>query len=291
MNFQQLKYFRTVYECRNITKAAERLHISQPAISTAVKELETELGAPLFIRQNRGLVATEEGVVFYSLACRMLAQCENARQVIREVAERKSQVRIGMVPMAGSFLFPKIYKKLSASYPEITMEILEDGSYELVKRLEEDQVEMIIVPEGVECPGMAKREIYRTRMVFAISRDHPLAQLDQIGISQLAQVPLAMYRKGFIQSQNIGRLFEQQGVPMKVMAQTSNFMTIKTLVDCGAAGGFLMKEIYENSETVRTYEIPELEPFAIHLFWKQDGYLSAAARKFLRCCRDLQESI
>ncbi len=288
MNFQQLKYFRTVYESRNITRAAERLHISQPAISTAIKELEEELGAPLFIRQNRGLVATEEGVVFYPLACRMLAQSENARRVIREVAERKSQVRIGMAPMAGSFLFPKIYKKLSAAYPEVTLEILEDGSYELVKRLEEDQVDMILVPEGVECPGMAKREIYRTRMVFAIRRDHPLAQLDQIGISQLAQVPLAMYRKGFVQSQNIGRVFEQQGVSMKVMAQASYFATIKTLVDCGAAGGFLMKEIYEGNDAVRTYEIPELEPFPIHLFWKQDGYLSPAARKFLRCCRDLQ---
>lgn len=230
-------------------------------------------------------------MVFYSLACRMLAQCDNARQVIRAVSEHKSQVRIGMAPMAGSFLFPKIYKKLSASYPEVTLEVLEDGSYELVKRLEEDQVDMILVPEGVECSGMAKREIYRTRMVFAIRRDHPLAEQDTLGLEQISQVPLAMYRKGFVQSENIGRLFEQQGLPMKVMAQTSHFMTIKALVDCGAAGGFLMKEIYEGDSRVRTYEVPGLDPITIHVFWKQDGYLPSAVRKFLRCCRDLQEDV
>ena len=98
MNFQQLKYFRTVYECRNMTRAAERLHVSQPAVSAALKELEAELGAPLFVRQNRGIVATEEGMVFYGQACRMLAQCDSARQIVREVTEGKTQIRLGMVP-------------------------------------------------------------------------------------------------------------------------------------------------------------------------------------------------
>ncbi len=287
MNFQQLKYFRTVYECRNMTRAAERLHVSQPAVSAALKELEAELGAPLFVRQNRGIVATEEGMVFYGQACRMLAQCDSARQIVREVTEGKTQIRLGMVPMIGNVLFPKIYQKMSGAYPEISLDILEGNSYEVIKRLEEGQVELAIVPEGVDCPGMARREIYRTRIVFAIRADHPLARSETLDIRQLADVPLAVYRKGYIYSQNIGRVFEQYGISARVVAQTTSFVTIRTMIDCGAAGGFLAEEICEGECGIRTFAFPELPPFPIYLFWKQDEYLSGAARKFLKCCREL----
>lgn len=287
MNLQHLKYFRTVYECKNITKASQRLHVSQPAISTALKELEAEFGTPLFIRQNRGLAATEEGVVFYSLACRILAQCDSAKQVIKEVAQHKSQVRLGMAPMVGAIVFPHIYEKLYETYPEITLEILEDGSYELVKRLEEDRVEMVIVPDGVECQGGIKRKIYETQIVFAISKGHPLAQETRVELEQISRIPLALYQKSYIQSENVSRLFESHGLPMKIMAQASNYMTIKTLISCGAAGGFLMREVCDQDEGLRIYEIPELKPAPVYLLWKEDGYLSAAARKFLKCCKEL----
>lgn len=288
MNLQQLKYFRAVYECKNITKASERLLISQPAISTALKELETELNALLFVRQNRGLMATEEGIVFYSLACRILAQCDGAKEVIQEVAQHKSQVRLGMAPMVGAIVFPYIYEKLYENYPEITLEILEDGSYELVKRLEEDRVEMIIVPDGVECRGGVKRKIYQTQIVFAISRMHPLAQADYVDLEQISRLPLAIYQKSYIQNENITRLFEEHGLPMKIMAQASNYMTIKTLISCGAAGGFLMREVCENDSDLKIYEIPQLKPAPVYLLWKEDGYLSVAARRFLKCCQELQ---
>ncbi len=289
MNLQHLKYFRAVYECKNITKAANRLHISQPAVSSALKELETEFGVPLFERQNRGLAPTEEGIVFYSLACRIMAQCDSAKQVIREVAQHKSQVRVGMAPMVGAIVFPLIYEKLYRTYPEIALEILEDGSCELIKRLEEDRVEMIIVPDGVELKGGLKRKIYETGMVFAISREHPLACRDSLTLEQISTVPLAIYQKGYIQTQNITDLFESHGLPMKVMARVSNYMTVKTLVHCGAFGAFLMREVCEHDKSLRTYEVPELKPTSVYLFWKEDGYLSGAAKGFLKCCRDLSD--
>lgn len=288
MNFNQLKYYQYVYESHNITKAAERLHVSQPAVSTAIQELETELEVQLFVRQNRGLTATEEGTVFYEQVCRILAQCENAKRMVREVAERKHQVRIGMAPMSGYIVFPKIYRKLSKDYPEIELEILEGGSFELVKALEGEELEAVIIPDGVECPGCEKHEIYRSRMVFAISKEHPLAKKDTIVLEDLAGVPIAIHRKGFVQNENITELFERHGIPMKKAAESSNFVTIKSLISCGAAGGFLLKEIFDGEEGIRTYELPELSTSPVYLVWKKDGYLSKTARQFIRCCRGIR---
>lgn len=289
MNFHQLQYFKIVFETGNITKAAEKLHISQPAVSTAIRELEAELGIRLFIRQNRGLTATEEGTVFYGLACKLLLQCEHAKHAVKEVSGRKRLVRLGMAPMIGHILFPKIYQRLSEQYPDMELEILEEGTFELQKRLEEDQVELIIVPEGVESPEYERREIYRTQMVFAISSRHPLARLEKLEVKQLAGVPLALYRRGYIQNRHIEQMFDHAQVQPKVMTQASNFMTIKTLIDCGAAGGFLMREICEDQDWIKVFEFSELPPSPVHLIWKKEGYLSNGASAFIKCCGGLAE--
>lgn len=288
MNFQQLRYFRTVYECKNITKASERLQISQPAVSTAVKELEIELGVQLFLRQNRGLIATEEGDIFYASACKMLAQCENARDMVREASERRFRVRLGMAPMAGNVVFPKIYQHLAEQCPEVELEIIEDGSYELKKQLEEDQVEVILITDRMEYPDLEKCEIYRSRIVFAIREDHPLAQLQELDVSQLAGVPLAIFRKGYAMNRQICDMLQDHGVTPKIMAETSSFVTIKSLIECGAAGGFLMKEVCEDQPQLRVFELPQLASFPIYLAWKKGGYQSKVVRQFIKSCRELQ---
>lgn len=286
MNYQQLSYFKTVYERGNITRAAEELHISQPAVSTAIRELEAGLGTPLFFRQNRGIVATEAGNVFYSLACRMLAQWENARRVVQEVAGQRMLVRIGMAPMAGSIVFPGIYRRLLRQCPQIELEIVEAGTHELVKRLQEEQVELILVPDVVEHPEFIRKEIYRSSLVFAIGAGHPLAREERLEPDSLDGLPLAVYQDGYVQNENVERFFREQGLTMSVMARLSNFVTMKTLIACGVCGGFLLKEVCEGEKGIRTFSFPQLPELPIHLIWKNDGYLSGAARQVIRCCEE-----
>lgn len=287
MNFHHLSYFKTAYESQNITRAARHLHVSQPAVSTAIKELEEELGVQLFVRQNRGLEATEAGNLFYTQACKMLAQFHNAKRLVREAAEKKGVVRLGFTPMAGHVAFPKIYEAISREHAEVELEILEGGSEELLKCLEEDRVEMVIVPEGAAYEEYERQEICRTRLLFAVSRDHPLAKKEKIDIHQLADVPVAIFRKGYMTNQNVAHLFESNKVPMKVIAQVSHFMCMKTLVECRAAGGFLMREICDQDENIKSFEIPGLPEQSVFLVWKKEGYLSWGARQMIRCCRHM----
>jgi DNA-binding transcriptional LysR family regulator len=289
MNLNQLTYFKVVYECMNVTKASEQLMVSQPAVSSAVRELERELEVTLFIRKNRGLQATEEGEVLYEQACRLLQQCENAKLIVKAASDKKSAVRIGMAPMTGSVAFPPVYRKLSEQYPEIELEIVENGGPELVKLLERDLLEVALVPDGIYFPGCEKVEILRSRLYFVLNRQHPLAAQESVSLEQMAEIPLAIYPKGYIASENIKRVFDEAGLPMHIFAYTPSYATIRMMVDCNAAGGFLMREICEADPNIRMYPFEQLPEYPVYLIWKRDGYLSRSAKQLIRCCREMQK--
>ncbi len=283
MNLNQIRYFQSVYECQNITKAAEELHVSQPAISSAIRDLEEELDAVLFVRHRRGLIATDAGAAFYGQACRILAQCEQAKQLVSETVERNKRVRLGMAPMSGYVVFPEIYRKLSEEYPEIELEILEKGSYELIRELEAERLDLIIIPDGVDYDNGVKKEIFRSRMVFAVNRKHPLASRDRLELRDLEGVSIAMYRKGYLHNAIIRKLLEEQHITTGTVSEVSSYSSLKMMVDCTATGGFLLREIVENDDAVKVFEFPELPELPINLVWKKGVYLTKAVRQMLFC--------
>lgn len=283
MNFNYLVYFQTVYAYRNISKAALELHVSQPAVSYAISELENELGVRLFQRERRGLSPTEEGDVFYAQVCRILAQCENAKQAVRAVANQRNRLRIGVAPMSGMTVFPAIYERLKTQCPWIELEVYEDSSYNLVKKLEAENLDAVIIPEGITYDGR-KKGIYCSRMVFAISRMHPLAKKKDIFIEDLADVPLAIYPNGFIHNTIIRELFARHFIEMKVAAEVASATMIKMLIELGSVGGFILKELIQDDENIRIIEFPELGELFINVVWRKNMYQSKSMNRFLECC-------
>src|SRR5205085_8988073 len=120
IDLRDLRYFETIAELQHLGRAAQRLHRTQPALTSAVRRLEDVCGAPLFERAGRGIRLAPAGKVLLKWAQRMRFDVEDARREIAELGKGLSgQIRIGIVPTAAQFLLPAAARQLLADAPEV----------------------------------------------------------------------------------------------------------------------------------------------------------------------------
>lgn len=128
MKLYQLRYFTAVCRYGYVTRAAEELHVTQPSVSSAIKELEDEFSVNLFHRINNRLSPTKEGLYFLDQATKILELADSTTSMMEELGSRKKQIKIGIPPMIGTFLFPKLFTAFRKKYPNIDLELVEGGS-------------------------------------------------------------------------------------------------------------------------------------------------------------------
>ena len=110
MNLVQLKYFHAVCKFQTVSEPARYLSISQPSLSSAIKELENEFGVTLFRRHYRGMVLTEEGEIFYKASKDILEKCEQVENEMKDLGSKRKKLRLGIPPMIGSLTLANIYQ-------------------------------------------------------------------------------------------------------------------------------------------------------------------------------------
>ena len=138
VELRQLEYFQMAARLKNLTRAAERLHVSQPNITVAIKKLESSLGIQLFDRSQKQLSLTPEGSVFLSRVDVALRNVQDALIEIDDYKQlQKGTIRIGIPPMIGSFLFPRIYCDFRRQHPNLAINLFEEGSKKAREKLED----------------------------------------------------------------------------------------------------------------------------------------------------------
>src|SRR5665811_31156 len=128
MELFQLRYFITIAETQSFTQAAHRLHLSQPALSHQIKQLENELGARLFNRTSRSVDLTQDGRAFFPLAQNVLAKADEAQQMMKErLGVAAGEVSFGTIPTIGAYAVPQILSSFRRNFPGIRVHLLEAG--------------------------------------------------------------------------------------------------------------------------------------------------------------------
>ena len=128
MTLIQLKYFQTICKYNNITRASAELHVSQPSLSNAVKELEREFGVSLFTRRSRGLELTPEGRYFLDEADKLLEQAEQLTTNMKHMSTTDRTLTLGLPAMSGSLVFTDLLRTLYARSPGTHIQVMENGS-------------------------------------------------------------------------------------------------------------------------------------------------------------------
>ncbi|WP_410573930.1 LysR family transcriptional regulator [Amycolatopsis sp. cmx-4-61] len=199
MQFHQLAYFVAVAEQRHFTRAAEQVRVAQPSLSQQIRALEHDLGAPLFHRIRGNVTLTEAGETLLPIARRILADTETARLAIRELDELdRGRVRLGAPPSLCTGLLPAMLAAFRRRYPGIRLELHESGSGDLRQRLAEGALDLALLAGARTSAdaGLAATPLLLEELVLISAPDAPVAG-DRLGIGELADVPLVMFRRGY----------------------------------------------------------------------------------------------
>lgn len=196
MELRHLRYFLTVAEELNFTRAARRLNISQPPLTQQIRTLEAELGVPLIDRSAYRIALTDAGQVFAAEAARILGEVRNAVQLARSAARgARGRVRVGFTESA-SFnpLVTSALRGFRAAYPEVEVSLEEHPSTELATELREDRIDVGFVrPPLREARGLALELLEREPLVVAVPGGHRLARRRSVELKALSAETFILY--------------------------------------------------------------------------------------------------
>lgn len=292
MKLHQLQYYCAACRNQNITKAAQELHVSQPSISMAIKELENEFGLMLLQRNNKGFVVTQEGKYFYERAMNLLEQANELNQMMCDMGNQRKRINLGIPPMIGTFLFPKMYKEFKKDYPEIMLNSREGGSRMLIEMLDDSVLDFAILPINQLSEDTYNiLKLTETQTVFCVSRNHPLSEQKTVSIEQIKDEPLIMFNDGFYQNQVIKERFEREGYKPNILHYSSQFYTIKEFISDNIMAGFMFQDIAETVQEIRGISLESPIYIQIGLVWKRNQHMFYDAARFLNFTRKYAESI
>ena len=198
MQLHQLRYMVTVAEERRFTRAATRLHVAQPSVSSAIASLEHELGAPLFHRERNEVSLTGAGEVFLPWARQVLADCESGASAVRDLLGlKRGRLALGSTPSLTTTLLPPVIAAFHEAHPGLDLMLHEAGSPDLVDRLEKGEMDLAVVILPVNRPWVHTTELKDEELVLAVNESHDLAGRRFIRVADLEHTPLVMFKDGY----------------------------------------------------------------------------------------------
>ncbi|NMD98026.1 LysR family transcriptional regulator [Selenomonas bovis] len=287
MELRQLEYFQMASRLRNITRAAERLRVSQPNITVAIKKLEAELGIQLFDRSQKQLALTPEGAVFLN---RIELALRNIQDAVLEVNDykqlQKGTIKIGIPPMMGAYLFPKIFSSFQKKYSHLDIYLHEEGSMSIREQLERDELDFGIIIISGASHNLQLLPMTTSQIVACVPAGSPLADKERLTKDDIATANVIMLKEGsFLRQTILGKLKEQSITP-NIVLESNQVVTIKGLVASGVGISFLLDMVLEDAPGVKAIPLEEPLFVDVGLAWKKDRYISKAAQSFIDFCRD-----
>ena len=280
------QYFQMASRLRNITRAAQRLRVSQPNITVAIKKLESELGIQLFDRSQKQLTLTPEGVVFLQ---RIEVALRNIEDAILEVNDykqlQKGTIKIGIPPMMGAYLFPKVFSGFRKIHPHLDVLLYEEGSLSIREKLESDALDfgIIIIPEST--PNLNVLRMSRNQLMVCVAQKSKLARKSKITARDIATSDLIMMKEGAYLREVVQNKLTAMKITPRTVLESSQIVTIKGLVAHEVGIAFLLDFICKNSSDIKA--IPFCAPIFVDigLAWKKERYVSKAAQAFIDFCK------
>lgn len=197
MDTRQLRYFRTVAELGNFSRASATLHISQPALSRHVQSLEDHLGTPLFTRHSRGIRLTEAGRHLLERSRLILRDFDNLREEVRAAGNSEvGHLTIGLPPAVGVNLLPELLRRFRSQYPRVTIEIWSAYSGQMRDWLSTRTVDLVLLHSPEPQPGVATIPLLLEPLCL-IGPAGGVGRLSgkPVKLADLASLPLIMPRR------------------------------------------------------------------------------------------------
>ena len=286
MKLSQLKYFQVVCKHNNLTRAAEELHISQPGLTHVIRELEQEFGLTLFLRQNKGLVLTEEGRKFLEEANLLLQQSDYFVSRMKFLGQSNQIIRMGLPPASATLFFPSIMHMLHRQSPQIKIDVVEIGSLTNQQKILDGELDAALI--STHAPVSAAFGGYllaQTRICLYVAADHPFAGREEISLREVCSIPLVMPTEESFLTTNTLKTCAQNKLIPDIMLHTNQIAIVSQLVQNGTAGTLLFHGTLPECTAYRAIPVQEFDDVYIYLIWNQYNPLSTALKQLIRATK------
>lgn len=285
MKFIQLEYFCAVCRCHSITQAAQNLYVTQPAISSAIRELEKEFSVKLFTRSKNHITLTSEGEIFYQKACNLLNTYHQTSSELHDLGKQISTVRLGIPPLLSTIFFPDMLVEFKKAYPGIPVELFEYGSMRAASLVSDDSLDAAIVNlDFYETEKLNSHTMISDKVVFCVSGEHHLAGNKAIAVDMLENEPLIMYNTDSVLNSTLNSRFDGAGIKPNVVMHASQLYTIERFIKQGLGGAFLYSSLMKNLPDLVGIPVEPVIMQDIGLVWKKERFLNSSVEKFISFC-------
>ena len=290
MKLQQLMYFRAAYRNENMSEAARELHISQPSISMAIQELESEFETALFLRTGKKLIPTPEGTHLYALAGQLLEHTTNVKNSMKEFRSPRKTIRLGLTPMTDVVFFSKVIQEVMLTQPDIELIIEEQGSERLSELIRIDAIDCAIITHtGEHSKDFRTMPLASLEVTYCVNRQNPLSDCPTVDMKSIAGERLILFKKGFLITSQIHARMEEAGISGEALnaIYSDQLSTHKSFIGENIASGFLYRSIAESIPNTRQYSLDP--PFFVEasLVWKRGYENYPHMRKFIKIVKSV----
>lgn len=272
MTMTQLSYFVSVVEMHSLTKVANENHVSQPAVSSAIRDLEKEFGIQLFYRSHRELTLTQEGAEFYKNAAGLVNHFHTFRQEMMKLEHDKLRCSFGITRNLATVHLPGLYRHLKRNASNLSMEIHEEETVTMLRMVKNGLLDVacITVSQSLRensdlhftYASTFSLKFFAHREFFFIDRDFVL-------IEDIASIPLALYQRNTTINQSIRSRFNARGLTPNILCEVNQLSTIYKLVSSGLSGGILPEQAFSGDSDVCGYNMDGYDNIPVYLVWKQ----------------------
>ncbi len=291
MELRQLRYFVAVQQCRSFTRAARELHVTQPTVTTAIRNLEEELGATLIDRNT--CMLTPAGDELLRRTESIFKNLDTVTEEIRSGAYLQHQLCVAVPPVSCASLYGPILNEFVPQHPDIALTIDDRCNAELLEHLQhygnDIDAGFIIhpgyLPEEIEYLDLDGGSVYAM-----LSDRHPLAARESVSLSDLAGERILMYEKGTSYTESrISQEYAARGIPFRVSQYFTNISTITDVVSLNYGVSFILETTSPSLTSVPHVVMrPLTEPvnYRIGLIRNKTAHMSEACRAFIRFIKD-----
>jgi DNA-binding transcriptional LysR family regulator len=286
VTFRQLSALLAVAETRNFTRAAERLRMAQPMVSSLIRDLETELGFRLFDRSTRRVELTEAAAEFLQDARRLTGDMDGAIRRARDVAtRRRGRITVGAPPLLAAALLPQVISAFSQSSPGVTVTVVDRPISAIYRLLREGEINLAVGTFLGNEDGIARIPLVSYLFALLCRADHPLAGNMRPRWSDLAGVPLVALRRGNGIREQLERGYAAAGLDAEPAFELDQLTTIVAMVEAGFGITVLPLYAIKALSTPSLVARPLVDPPVtreIDVAHRDDRSLSPAAEDFVR---------
>jgi DNA-binding transcriptional LysR family regulator len=234
MDVRQLEMFRAVAEEGGFTRAAQRLKVSQSAVSRQVKLLEEELGGLLLHRTGKGVTVTAQGELLLKAANRIHRDLQDVAWEISETQKlQRGRLSLGGGMTVCMYVLPRLLKKFRSLYKEVDLRVTSGTSEAILRLVRNHQVDLGLLTLPIVATDLEVQPVLKEEMVVVTAPRHPLARQRTVDAKSLGRFPLVLFERGSNTRKVLDELFLEEEIPTDVAMETENVEIIKAMVASG----------------------------------------------------------